>query len=79
MSAEIPAGPYCYASLEPMDERGRMRIKGMCPHWKSRPGDHAYCGFLGYSTEFERELLWDQVKVCGVNPDAQLSPPPHRI
>jgi len=62
----IPSGPYCYASLDPMDTNGHMRIKGMCPYWESRPGEHAYCRFLNYETEFERELLWDQVKACGI-------------
>lgn len=63
----IPHGWYCYASLSEMDERGFMEINGKCPYWESRAGEHAYCGFLDYQTETERELLWDQVKICGVH------------
>ena len=43
-----------------------MAVRGKCPYWESRPGEHAYCGYLSYQTQFERELLWDQVKVCGI-------------
>lgn len=68
-AADIPPGWYCYASISPMDERGRMQIKGMCPFWERRPDEHAYCRYLDYETECGRELLWDQVKICGVNGD----------
>lgn len=64
--AFIPSGPYCYASLGAMDSDGFIAIKGQCPYWESRPDEHAYCRYLDYETEFGRELLWDQVKVCGV-------------
>jgi hypothetical protein len=66
-ASAIPHGPYCYASLSPMDARGLMRVNGQCPYWERREGDHAYCRFLDYETEYARELLWDQVKVCGEN------------
>ena len=62
----IPDGPYCYTSLGPMDSEGFLPIKGQCPYWESRPDEHAYCRYLNYETEFGRELLWDQVKCCGV-------------
>jgi hypothetical protein len=61
---EIPSGPYCYASLDPMDERGHMKVNGKCPYWQSRGEMNAYCAFLD---EEDTLLLWDQVKICGVN------------
>lgn len=67
--ARIPKGHYCYARLGPMDEHGVMPIKGMCPYWERRDGDNAFCKFLNYATEYPREPLWDQIKVCGVNHD----------
>jgi hypothetical protein len=65
---EIPSGFYCYARLGGFDENGRMPIKS-CPHYRALPGDHARCELLDYTTEFSRELLWDQVKICGINDD----------
>jgi hypothetical protein len=65
----IPSGWYCYEAIEEMDEQGFMRLKNVCPYYKSLSDDHAYCGFMDYTTEFSRELLWDQVKICGVNDD----------
>ncbi len=63
---DIPTGFYCYQSLSPVDDEGIMPVRGKCPLWEPRPGENAYCGFLKYETEYGRELLWDQVKICGV-------------
>jgi hypothetical protein len=63
----IPPGPYCYASLSPMDAMGRMRVNGLCPHWQRRGRDDAYCAFLGESDALG--LVADQVKICGINDD----------
>lgn len=60
----IPHGPYCYGSLSPMDERGIMRVHGKCPYWESRGERLAYCRYLQQEDDF---ILWDQVKICGVN------------
>lgn len=66
----IPRGWYCYESIGEMDGEGLMEIKGVCPYYKSLPDEHAYCGFMDYTTNFQRELLWDQVKICGVSSEA---------
>ena len=65
-AALIPAGVYCYASLSPMDKFGRMRVNGMCPYWERRGEHNAYCAYLDASDDI---VLWDQVKICGVNDD----------
>lgn len=71
----IPEGPYCYRPLGPMavpPEGGlpRMPIK-LCPYWHSeRRADGsidergAYCQYMD---EYDPIILWDQVKICGVN------------
>lgn len=64
----IPHGPYCYASIAPMDENGRMKISGMCPYWERRGEQNAYCAYL---REEDDLMLWDQVKICGVNDEAE--------
>ena len=62
----IPQGLYCYDHLSPMDERGRMRVNGLCPYWERRGKELAYCRFLGVEEDF---ILWDQVKICGRKDD----------
>jgi hypothetical protein len=63
---EIPKGWYCYTRLGDFDDNGRMPVK-KCPHFRALPDDHARCELLKYTTEYSRELLWDQVKICGIN------------
>lgn len=64
---DIPEGPYCYASLSPMDAQGRMRVNGLCPHWL-RKAEGIFCAYLNEGDD-ALGLLSDQVKICGVNDD----------
>jgi hypothetical protein len=57
----IPSGPYCYASISPMDENGVMKLNGLCPFWRG-----PYCHYLNHTDDL---LLTDQVKICGVKQD----------
>lgn len=63
--AKIPAGPYCYGSLSPMDERGIMQVNGPCPY-RERRAEGVYCAYLQTGDD-EFGLLADQVKICDVN------------
>lgn len=40
-----------------------------CPFWEGRDNGNAYCAYLKESSEYGDfgNLLWDQVKECGVN------------
>jgi hypothetical protein len=63
----IPTGPYCYASHGPMDERGLIKLHGMCPYRERRDGG-AYCAYLDSSGD-ALGMFEDQLKICGVNDD----------
>jgi len=61
---EIPTGIYCY------DGRGK------CPYWglDAQKPKHANgtCGFLHVADDAEEDyLLWDQVKLCGINDELE--------
>lgn len=57
---EIPPGCYCYTYVD--DKRV------LCPHWKKTEAG-ATCQLLQLnSVEYEpHNLIWDQVKECGIN------------
>lgn len=56
---EIPEGIYCYLNQK------------ICPYWGKNPKKpnqmNGYCRFLRVSDWNGTDLLWDQVKSCGVN------------
>lgn len=56
---EIPQGIYCYLNQK------------VCPYWGKNPKKpkqmNGYCRFLRVSDWNGTDLLWDQVKSCGVN------------
>ena len=62
---EIPAGIYCYAG------------KHVCPYWgldKQKPNhENGTCSFLHAADgdDGEDHLLWDQVKLCGINDELE--------
>lgn len=64
-AANIPFGPYCYASVGRMDERGHMKTNGVCPY-RERRSEGVFCAYLQTGDD-EFGLLADQVKICGVN------------
>jgi len=60
--SKIPEGIYCY------DENG------LCPYWSKaldKPHqENGFCAFLNigdWQEEAGFALLWDQVKLCGIN------------
>lgn len=68
---EIPLGIYCYGR----DGSGKRVV---CPHWEqleTRAGitSKARCNFLNVISEYPEydNLIWDQVKECGVNEDRE--------
>lgn len=68
----IPKGNYCYKPSDtPIDLSGdvpRLRIIP-CPFWKATE-DGAYCSHLDlHSEKYDMNLIWDQVKMCGINRD----------
>lgn len=78
--AIIPHGDYCYSILqEPCAETNyALRVK-TCPFWKlldEHPHQmNGWCDYLktGDMVEGGTDLLWDQVKECGVNsPDGSI-------
>ena len=69
----IPAGPYCYAPKQaPSEETGWVYKIKSCPFWKKLTGyqdDNAgWCDYLktGDMVEGGTDLLFDQVKACGI-------------
>lgn len=59
-TTSIPSGPYCYEY--------RDGLRHTCPHWKATP-DGARCEHLNlHSVRYQMDnLVWDQVKECGVH------------
>lgn len=85
LSPLIPKGDYCYTRTgrTVIDDRVwdhdeyrsvsyyfRPETK-VCPFWKSAGKEAAYCAYMGVSSDRETcdNLIWDQVKECGLNPD----------
>lgn len=71
----IPHGPYCYTILNaphrPIKAPWVIQTK-LCPYWslnKEKPEQmNGYCSYLEKGDwEDGVDLLWDQVKNCGVN------------
>lgn len=62
---EIPHGPYCY-------DRPDGNTRRVCPHWKPT-ADGAECTLLRLGSEREdpTNLVWDQVKECGINDEPE--------
>jgi hypothetical protein len=56
----IPKGDYCYT----ITGKPYTNPTKTCPYWEYRGEYEAYCHFL---KEEDDILLWDQVKICGVN------------
>lgn len=73
----IPPGPYCYHFLvnEPDPVTHKMRIL-RCPYWakneEKETQESGYCEFLetGDWIEGGSFSLWDQLKECGIDLDA---------
>ena len=70
---EIPHGCYCYKLLSVDKITGKLKIE-ICPHWHAKainaqPG--AYCSLIKQYSQHEEanNMLWDQVKECGINED----------
>jgi hypothetical protein len=63
----IPKGDYCYTITRQVytnkDGIPVLPIK-LCPYWERRGEYEAYCHYLN---EEDDTILWDQVKICGVN------------
>lgn len=57
----IPRGPYCYTFVERVDNGYMAQL---CPYWRSTSGNDGRCDLLKVSDFI---LLWDQVKICGIN------------
>lgn len=69
----IPFGQYCYTFLEPISKAGGYKIKA-CPYWSINKEheyqNNGYCSYLETGDWQEDScfgLLWDQVKLCGIN------------
>ena len=67
----IPHGPYCYSgSRNPADKNYKP-----CPYWEMFPeteesGAKGHCSYLAKTDgDSGFDLLWDQVKECGINYD----------
>lgn len=67
----IPAGQYCYSIISTKD--GKLRTAS-CPYWSINHNyeyqNNGYCSFLDTGDWNEVSsfgLLWDQVKLCGLN------------
>jgi len=63
--AEIPYGDYCYTSLGFKD--GKYKIKP-CPYWEyGEDDDGCSYGYCHYLEKKDYVLLWDMIKICGIN------------
>jgi hypothetical protein len=65
--SKIPHGIYCYS----VDKNGKNKV---CPFWSINHSKeeirNGYCSYLkkgDWENESAFNLLWDQVKECGVN------------
>lgn len=58
----IPLGPYCYSDRK------------TCPYWEYIERYKAKCNYLRIEdNKNDVDLLWDQIKLCGVNnPDDEI-------
>lgn len=68
----IPKGEYCYTGGRIDSTDGHRKRYGICPYWSRRDDKpeqaNGYCSYLeqGDWEENGTQLLWDQVKECGV-------------
>lgn len=62
----IPRGNYCYHIDGKFAEDGSIPIR-LCPYWQRIKGG-AKCQYLNLeSRDYDPNLIWDQIKVCGVH------------
>lgn len=56
----VPNGNYCSIILENSE-------LGVCPYW-NKNNNKVCCSYVGLTVKHqENKLLWNQVKICGVN------------
>jgi len=73
----IPHGFYCYTHSGPpsLGDKGATIPIQCCPYWKQLPGHpsqmNGWCEYMktGDMVDGGTDLLWDQVKECGINCD----------
>lgn len=73
---KIPRGYYCYTWIKGPTEKDHGKTKN-CPFWslslEKEDQDNGYCSLLkiGDWHENSNGLLWDQIKLCGINMETE--------